>query len=91
MLGLDPDAADGALTLTASLPEWLGSIEMTRLRAGVGSADFRIASTPPGVMTLGVRGASGADLKLTGGPAPVAIPFGIAGTQISTAGAGRRS
>jgi hypothetical protein len=68
MLGLDPDAADGALTLTASLPEWLGSIEMTRLRAGDGSADFRIAATPPGVMTLEVRGASGADLKLTGGP-----------------------
>lgn len=34
-LGLDPDAAAGALRVTASLPEWLTSIRVSEL--GVGS------------------------------------------------------
>lgn len=65
MIGLEPDAAGGALSLTPCLPEWLGSIEVAGLRVGDGSADFRIARDEAGSHRLEVRGASGVDVKLT--------------------------
>jgi glycogen debranching enzyme len=66
MLGLEPDAADGTLTLAPCLPEWLDSIEVTGLRVGDGSADFRIALDAAGSHSLEVRSASGVDVRLTG-------------------------
>jgi len=66
MLGLEPDAAGGALTLTPCLPEWLGSIEVAGLCVGDGSTDFPVSRDADGSHHLDVTGGSGITVKLTG-------------------------
>lgn len=68
MLGLEPDGAAGTLTLAPSLPKWLGSIEVSGLCVGAGSADFRVSRDVAGEHNLEVTGGSGIEVQLTRSP-----------------------
>ncbi len=65
MLGLEANAADGALTLSPCLPEWLDSIEVAGMCLGNGSTDFRVSRETDGSHRLDVRDAASVDVTLS--------------------------
>jgi glycogen debranching enzyme len=72
LLGLEPDAAQGRVTLRPRLPAWLEWLRIDDLRCGEGGASFRLVREREGRYGLDVLAADGLDVVLA--PAP-AMPF----------------
>ena len=43
LAGLSPDAADGRLTVSPAMPDWLGAVRLRGLRVGGASVDLRLS------------------------------------------------
>ncbi|HUY06799.1 MAG TPA: glycogen debranching N-terminal domain-containing protein [Acidimicrobiales bacterium] len=54
LLGLDPDAQDGAVRLRPTLPAWMDEVTLRQLRIGESSLDLQISQRPDGEHELKV-------------------------------------
>jgi glycogen debranching enzyme len=71
LLGLEPEAAAGRITLRPRLPEWLEWLRVDGLCCGQGRASFRLVREREGRYGLDVLAAEALDVVLA--PAPTAV------------------